>query len=314
MQTTPLIAAASSAFGTALTVAICPHSAAPSALPPMMAIWYIDMPRARTQSGSASWADTLSELAHVIQAMPLTTMASTATHTLGATAITAVATACSSVARSTSVPVGIIWRKRGMANAAAIAPAPMLASSSVKVPAPLGTALAGKSRAISGSSASSAVECKKNSATCAKVARRRLDCATYCMPTRIALTSRSRPSGLGVWVRRQRMMTKPEITDNTALSTNTYCVPALAINAPATSGPIMRDAFIDIPFKASAAGNCARGTSSGTMAANTGQRMARPTPLAKVSASSSGGLNTPAITVMHSSVATAAIQNCVMMK
>ena len=37
------------------------------------------MPRARTQLGSASWADTVSELAVVIQAAPPTTMAGTAT-------------------------------------------------------------------------------------------------------------------------------------------------------------------------------------------------------------------------------------------
>mgnify|MGYP000146141208 CR=1 FL=1 len=43
---------------------------------------------------------------------------------------------------------------------------------------------------------------------------------------------------------------------------------------------------IDTPFNARAAGNWALGTSSGTMAANTGQRMARPMPLANVSASS----------------------------
>ena len=39
----------------------------------------MDMPRARTQSGKAIWAATVSELATVIQAMPATTMAGTAT-------------------------------------------------------------------------------------------------------------------------------------------------------------------------------------------------------------------------------------------
>ena len=76
----------------------------------------------------------------------------------------------------------------------------------------------------------------------------------------------------------------------------------------------MREAFMAMPLSASAAGNCERGTSSGTIAANTGQRMASPMPLAKVSSSNKGGVMTPEITVMHSSVATAAIQNCVMMK
>jgi hypothetical protein len=61
--------------------------------------------------------------------------------------------------------------------------------------------------------------------------------------------------------------------DSRALSRNTQALPRLAIKAPATSGPMMREAFIDTPFSASAAGSCGRGTSSGTMAANTGQRM-----------------------------------------
>ena len=68
------------------------------------------------------------------------------------------------------------------------------------------------------------------------------------------------------------------------------------------------------PLSASAAGNCARVTSSGTMAAKTGQRMASPTPLAKVSASNSGAVMPPITMVMHRITATAATQNCVMMK
>ena len=165
----------------------------------------------------------------------------------------------------------------------------MDASSSVKVPASPPCSR----RASSGSSASKAVECRKNSDICSSTARKRLDCQTNCIPTRMALTSRSRPSGLGTWTRRQRMITKPEITDSTALSTNTQAVPAPAISAPATSGPAMREAFMATPFSASAAGSCQRGTSSGTMAANTGQRIASPMPLAKVNTSSSGGVMTP---------------------
>ena len=110
------------------------------------------------------------------------------------------------------------------------------------------------------------------------------------------------------------MMTKPAITDSTAFSTNTQAVPAEAISAPATSGPMMREAFMAMPLSASAAGSCGRGTSSGTMAANTGQRIARPMPLKKVSASSSGGVIALKTTARHSSTATPAIQNCVMMK
>ena len=109
------------------------------------------------------------------------------------------------------------------------------------------------------------------------------------------------------------MMTAAPI-ESRALSTNTQALPAPAISAPATSGPMMRDAFIDTPLSASAAGSWGRGTSSGTMAANTGQRMASPTPLAKVSASSSGGLTAPKKMTALSSSATAATQSCVTRK
>ena len=44
-----------------------------------------------------------------------------------------------------------------------------------------------------------------------------------------------------------------------------------------------RERFIAMPFSASACGRWWRGTMSGTMAANTGQRIARPMPLVKVS-------------------------------
>ncbi len=112
------------------------------------------------------------------------------------------------------------------------------------------------------------------------------DSRTNCRPTRMALVRRSRPSGLGMGWRRQRMMVKPATSDSTAFSTNTQALPALAMMAPATSGPMMREAFMATPLSASAAGNCWRFTSSGTMAANTGQRIASPMPLANVSASS----------------------------
>ncbi len=68
------------------------------------------------------------------------------------------------------------------------------------------------------------------------------------------------------------------------------------------------------PFNASAAGSWARGTSSGTSAANTGKRMARPMPFAAVSTSSMAGVMASARTARHSSSATPATQNWVTMK
>ena len=99
------------------------------------------------------------------------------------------------------------------------------------------------------------------------------------------------------------------------MSTNTQALPAPAISAPATTGPMTRDTFIATPLSASAAGSCARGTSSGTMAANTGQRIARPMPLAKVSASSSGAVSAPASDQRRTAArATPATHSCVTAK
>ena len=191
-----------------------------------------------------------------------------------------------------------------------MAPAPIEASSSVKVPAPP----ASSSRATSGSRAMRAVAWKKKIEMRQSTARMATDSRTKVTPTRMALVRRSRPSGLSGCTRRQRMMVKPAISDSTALSTNTQWLPALAMIAPASSGPMMREAFIATPLSASAEGSCWRLTSSGTMAANTGQRMASPMPLAKVSASSRCAVMPPLITATHSRAATPATQNCVIMK
>ena len=69
-----------------------------------------------------------------------------------------------------------------------------------------------------------------------------------------------------------------------------------------------------MPFKASADGSCARGTTCGTMAANTGQRMARPMPLLKVSKSSNGAVSRPATDKPASTRALTATHNCVAAK
>ena len=84
--------------------------------------------------------------------------------------------------------------------------------------------------------------------------------------------------------------------------------------APATKGPMMREVFMATPLSASAAGSCGRGTSSGTIAANTGQRIASPMPLAKVNASSNGAVIQPMNTVRQMIEEVPATQNCVAMK
>ena len=102
--------------------------------------------------------------------------------------------------------------------------------------------------------------------------------------------------------------------DKTMFNAKTYSVPALAMRAPATSGPIIREAFIAIPFKARAAGNCSRLTKSGIMAAKTGQRIAKPIPFIKVSTKSNSALKDPTKVKKHNKAATPANQICVITK
>ena len=82
------------------------------------------------------------------------------------------------------------------------------------------------------------------------------------------------------------MMIKPAAIDKAALSANTQAMPTAAISAPASKGPMMREAFMATALSPSACGNWARGTTSGMIAANTGQRMASPMPFMKVSVGS----------------------------
>ncbi len=74
---------------------------------------------------------------------------------------------------------------------------------------------------------------------------------------------------------------------------------------------MMRDMFIEIAFSASAAGSCGRSISSGMSAEKAGQRIARPMPLAKVSASSSGAVMPSTSVTTHSRMPTEATQNWV---
>jgi len=93
------------------------------------------------------------------------------------------------------------------------------------------------------------------------------DLRTYCTPTRIAPRKPSPGSELVVLrSRRQVRMASPATIDSTAFSTKTQAVPAPAISAPATMGPMIREAFMPTPLSASACGSWLRGTSSGISA------------------------------------------------
>ena len=102
----------------------------------------------------------------------------------------------------------------------------------------------------------------------------------------MAPTKRSPGSALALGWCFQRRISVNAMPASSALSTNTAALLNTASNAPASTGPMTRDRFIAMPLSAIAGESCARGTTSGTMAANTGQRIARPMPLTKVSTSS----------------------------
>ncbi len=91
----------------------------------------------------------------------------------------------------------------------------------------------------------------------------------------------------------QRRMSVKATAASTVLSTKTAAGLTAASSAPASTGPMTRDRFIAMPFSASACGSSWRLTTCGTMAANTGQRIARPMPLLKVNSSSSGAFSRP---------------------
>ena len=117
---------------------------------------------------------------------------------------------------------------------------------------------------------------------------------------------------LEVYFQRQIRIVQPK--DSTILRAKTYSVPALAIKKPAIKGPMILDALRATPFSAKAEGNCSRATRSGTIAANTGQRIARPIPLVKVKNSNNGALSELVKVMKHRTAALNATQSCVAIK
>ena len=209
------------------------------------------MPRARTQSGSVVCAATVSEFATEIQAMPTTTIAGNATQTSGTSTISVLKAACTSVPKRTNWSRPKRARQRGKYSAATIAPPPTHESITVKVAGPPPCSW----RATSGSSATSPVACVKNRKMRSITTFRRGDCIVKARPTRIAPTKRSPGSGLVARTERQRRISTIAAAASSAFSTNTAAGLTSEINAPATTGPITRDRFIEMPFNANAAGS-----------------------------------------------------------
>jgi hypothetical protein len=139
--------------------------------------------------------------------------------------------------------------------------------------------------ATSGISAKRAVAWKKNTAVRTSASFMRCDSRTYCHPRRIAPMKRSPGSTEGFDSRFQRLTTIAATTETAKLRANTYWLPADAMMRPATSGPTTREKFTATALRPSATAICERPTSSGTIAAYTGQRIARPMPLVNTSSS-----------------------------
>lgn len=97
------------------------------------------------------------------------------------------------------------------------APAPIATSSAVKVPGPPSC----MPRAISGSSAVSELDCRKNRKMRISTTRMRGERVTCCRPTRIAAKKRSPGRALTFGSERQRRISAKAITVSTALSRNT---------------------------------------------------------------------------------------------
>ncbi len=149
----------------------------------------------------------------------------------------------------------------------------------------------------------------RTSATCS-----RGDCRAYWRPVRIAPTKRSPGNAPSLRSARQRKMTTKAAIDSVALNANTAALPSDASSAPAKAGPTMRGRFIATPLSASAAPSCARGTRLGTMAENTGQRIAIVMPFRNVSSSSSGAVRCPSSDTPTSTTAISAAHSCVAAK
>lgn len=80
--------------------------------------------------------------------------------------------------------------------------------------------------------------------------------------------------------RSHRHRTTSTPTNDRALTANAASGPAAATSAPPIAGPTAREAFMDTPLSATAAGTSACGTSSVTTACQAGLLRANPTPRA----------------------------------
>ena len=112
----------------------------------------------------------------------------------------------------------------------------------------------------------------------------------------------------------QRRMSRVATAARKVFSTNTAAGLKAASRPPASTGPMTRDRFMAMPLSANAAASSLRGTICGTMAANTGQRMARPMPLLKVSTSSHSAVRWPLSDMPASTTAFRLTQICVAAK
>ena len=110
---------------------MCPQANPPAVAPTMPLAMNTAVPRARTQSGSAICAVTLSTLKVAVQARPPANSAGAAIHGWVACDSTAVPTACMMAKSASSWSRFSLRRSAGSAITPTMAPMPIAASSSV---------------------------------------------------------------------------------------------------------------------------------------------------------------------------------------
>jgi hypothetical protein len=135
--------------------------------------------------------------------------------------------------------------------------------------------------------------------------------ATYRPPARIASPTCSRGSALAGRVLRHHQMTAMTARNVAALARKT--VPALvaASSSPPIAGPIARARFWFTAPSEIACGRSAGATSSGCSVCHVGEVRAWPVPTAKISASNTQGVTSPAIASRPRATAASSMIACV---
>ena len=250
-------------------------------------------PRPRTQSGSATCAETLRIVSAITQDTPARTLAAAATGAVWADPKSTRDAAVASVARRMTPSGEKRVRSRDRKAAPTSAPTPMEARRNPyrSGPPPI------RRRATSGSNAQYALAEKRNATVRTRVARSGRLLVAYRRPARKARQNRSagmRSGAAGVG----RHQSKPPTVARLliALIQKGSTTPPRTVRAPPKAGPIARLMLNPTPLAATAGIRSFRGTSSGTMACQPGVPSAVPAAITNMNSRSTAGVIKPSMT------------------